>query len=327
MDDRAARPVEDHRSPERIMRELDWNLLRTFVVLAQSRSVTEAAARLRLSQPSVSAALKRLEDRLGKRLIDRGPGRFRLTEAGETLRREAVDIQGAILRLSTLMRDVTDEVTGHVRIALASHVVCPLFDSVLAEFHADHPKATLSFEVFTSAEAIARVMDRSASLAICLVRDRNPRLEYRRLYREFFGLFCGPPHPLFGREGLKVRDLAGHNSVSFETDRLQDVLRPVTLMRAEAELGERVIGTSSHLEEVRRMITAGLGVGPLPLHVAARDVADGLLWQLPPYEKVPAIDVQLVWNPSTRTNRAEQSFLSRLLGAIEASPIEARTYR
>ena len=144
--------VPDHA--DRFMRDLDWNLLRSFVVLAQSRSVTEAAHKLRLTQPSVSTALKRLEDRVGRRLIDRKPGHFELTRAGELLYREAVDIQGSILRLSTLMREMTDEGTGHVRIALASHVVCPLLDGVLSEFHAEHPRATLSIEVLSSAEAI-----------------------------------------------------------------------------------------------------------------------------------------------------------------------------
>jgi DNA-binding transcriptional LysR family regulator len=314
-------------APERLMRELDWNLLRTFVVLAQSRSVTEAAAKLRLTQPSVSAALKRLEDRLGKTLIERGPGQFRLTEAGEHLRREAVEVQGSILRIATQMRDVTDEIRGHVRIALASHVVCPLFDRVLAEFHAAHPHATLSLDVRSSAEAVDAVTDKSASLAVCLVRDRNPRLEYHRLYREFFGLFCGPPHPLFGRHGLTQADLAGHAAVGFETDRLGDMLHPVTLMRAQAEMPHQMVGVSSHLEEVRRMIVAGLGVGALPLHVAARDVADGLLWQLPPRDTEPPIDVHVVHNPKTRLNRAERSFLTRLTETIEATPIEARTYR
>ena len=312
---------------ERLMRELDWNLLRTFVVLAQSRSVTEAAAKLRLTQPSVSAALKRLEDRLCKTLIERGPGQFRLTEAGEHLRREAVEVQGSILRIATQMRDVTDEIRGHVRIALASHVVCPLFDRVLAEFHAAHPHATLSLDVRSSAEAVDAVTDKSASLAVCLVRDRNPRLEYHRLYREFFGLFCGPPHPLFGRHGLTQADLAGYAAVGFETDRLGDMLHPVTLMRAQAEMPHQMVGVSSHLEEVRRMIVAGLGVGALPLHVAARDVADGLLWQLPPRDTEPPIDVHVVHNPKTRLNRAERSFLTRLTETIEATPIEARTYR
>lgn len=58
------RQDDPHYEPERIARELDWNLLRTFVVLAESHSVTDAASQLRLKQPSVSTALKRLEDRV-----------------------------------------------------------------------------------------------------------------------------------------------------------------------------------------------------------------------------------------------------------------------
>lgn len=319
--------MDDQDSPERIMREMDWNLLRTFVVLAQARSVTDAATRLRLTQPSVSTALKRLENRVGKKLIDRSPGHFQLTDAGEVLYREAVDIQGSILRLSTLMRDMTDEVTGHVRLSLASHVICPLFNQVLAEFHSENPRATLSIDVFTSALAIDTVTARSASFAICLVHQRNSKLEYKRLFREYFGLFCGPPHALFGRKNLTRADLAGHSAVSFGTDRLQDALKPVTLMRAQAELGDKIIATSSHLEEVRRLIIAGLGVGPLPLHVAARDVRDGLLWQLPPYDQTAPIDVHVVWNPRAVLNRAEKWLLDRLLHRIEETPMEERTYR
>ena len=311
---------------ERLARDLDWNLLRTFVALAESGSVTEAAERLRLKQPTVSNALKRLEDRLGKRLIERAPGTYRLTEAGRALHGEAVEIHGSIRRLSTLMRDVTDEVRGHVAIAMASHVVCPLLDDALAEFHARHPAATLSLDVSRSRDALEAVTARRASLAICLVRERSARLAYARLYREFFGLFCGPTHPLFGRTGLTFDDLRGMASVSFVTDQMDDALRPVALMRAEAGLDDRVVGASAHLEEVRRLIVAGLGIGPLPLHVVRRDVADGLLWRLPPYDDPPPIDVHLVWNPRSRMNRAETALLDTLRRAIAETPMSARTF-
>ncbi len=310
----------------RLTRDLDWNLLRSFVVIAEARSITDAARRLGLTQPSVSTALQKLENLIGKRLIDRAPGRYELTRAGAVLYQEAVEIHGSVHRLSTLMRDMTDEVRGHVRIAVASHVVCPLFDQVLAGFHASHPQATLSISVLGSSAALASVAARTASFAICLVHRRDPKIEYLRLYREFFGLFCGPPHPLFGREGLEQRDLAGHSAVSFETDSLHDALRSVTLLRAQSELNEQIIGTSSHLEEVRRMVIAGLGIGPLPLHVVARDVQDGLLWRLPPYIDPPAIDVHLAWNPKATLNRAEAALLSALQNAIRSVPISARTY-
>ena len=75
------------------------------------------------------------------------------------------------------------------------------------------------------------------------------------------------------------------------------------------------------------MIVAGLGIGPLPLHVAARDVRDHHLWQVPPYEGLPAIDVHVVWNPATVKNRAEELLLQEVLAAIEATPMDMRTYR
>lgn len=322
---RPARPVPP-ADAERLARELDWNLLRSFVVLAEAGSVTRAAERLGLQQPSVSGALKRLEERLGKRLIDRRPGHFALTEAGRLLYDEAVDINGAILRIGTALRDVEEAVRGHVRIAIASHVACPLLDDTLGAFHRRHPGATVSIGVSASRLAVDEVLARRVSFAICLLREHNPKLETRRMFREFFGLFCGPAHPLFGRRGLALADLAGQPSVSFVTDQITDALRPVTLMRAAAGLDERVVGNSAHLEEVKRMIVAGLGIGPLPIHVVREDVERGRLWRLPPYENPPAIDVHLVWNPKARMNRAESYLLQALKERIEATPMAERTY-
>ncbi|MBL4919362.1 LysR family transcriptional regulator [Szabonella alba] len=311
---------------EKLARDLDWNLLRTFVVIADAGSITRAAEVLGLQQPSVSTALKRLEAHLDRKLIDRKPGHFQLTEAGRLLYDEAVDINGAILRIGTAIRKVQEEVQGHVNIAIASHVVCPLLNEALRDFHARHPAATLSIEVSASRDAIEKLLSRRVSFAICLVKDRNPRLEYRRLFREFFGLFCGPSHPLFGRQGLATTELAGQASVSFVTDQMNDALRPVTLMRAMAGLEDRVVGSSANLEEVRRMIVAGLGIGPLPLHVVREDVARGQLWRLPPYDDPPAIDVHVVWNARARMNRAETSLLTGLLEKIDQTPESDRIY-
>ncbi|NIA69915.1 LysR family transcriptional regulator [Pelagibius litoralis] len=314
-------------SGERLARELDWNLLRTFMVVVQEGSVTGAAKRLYLRQPTISHALKRLETRLGKRLIERGPATFRVTPAGEVLYRECVEIYGNVVRVAVLTRDIKDEIAGHVRIAMASHVISPIFDEVLAAFHVANPKATYEIEVDTSAEVTRAVLEKSVSFGVCLVHRRSPRLEYEMIYREYFGFFCGPSHPLFGQSGLKLEDLKGHAAVSFKTDQLADALRPVALLRAQHDIDDIVVGHSSHLEEVRRMIVAGLGIGPLPIHVVARDLRDGLLWRLPPYKAPPAIDIYVVWNPHTHLNRAEEGLLAALRAAIDAKPLSARTYK
>ena len=310
---------------EKIARDLDWNLLRVFLALAESRSVTEAAERLSLKQPSVSQALKRLEDRLGQRLIDRHPGLFSLTPQGLALLSEARAVQAAILRGTLAVTEAAGEVAGEVTLALASHVVSPILDEALRRFHHAHPRATLSIEVMPSREAVQRVARGQASLAICLISGSINPLESQVFYREFFGLFCGPGHPLFGREGLRLGDLAGHAAVSFQTDRMGDALAAVTRLRSRAGLTGPV-GQSTHLEEVRRMILAGIGIGPLPLHVAEDDRRAHKIWRLPPYKAPPAIDVHLVTNARARPNRAETAFLASLTDLLAQHPPETRIY-
>lgn len=310
---------------EKLARDLDWNLLRVFLALAEAGSVTRAGERLGLKQPSVSQALKRLEDRVGHRLIDRGAGHFALTPEGIALRAEAERVQGAVLRAAEAMAEAAGEVAGEVTLALTSHVVSPLLDEALRRFHQSHPKARLAIEIMPSRAALTRLAEGRASLAICLLHEASPGLQAQVFYREFFGFFCGPPHPLFGRQGLRLADLRGQAAVSFQTDRMGDALAAVTALRQRAGLVGPV-GQSSHLEEVRRMIVAGLGIGPLPLHVVAEDVAAGRLWRLPPLDDPPAIDVHLLRNPRARRNRAEAAFLAILDAALAAEPAESRVY-
>lgn len=313
-------------APERLARDLDWNLLRVFLALAEAGSVTGAAERLSLKQPSVSAALKRLEERVGARLIDRARGRFHLTAAGARMWEEAREVEAAILRLADRIAEAEGQVTGHVTIALASHVVSPLFDAVLARFLADHPGATISLEVMASRDALALVAARRASLAVCLMPQRPGGVVAELFYREAFGLFCGQGHPLYGVQDLPDAGLAGQAVVSFQTDREGDALGEVTALRRRLGMGARVVGASAHLEEVRRMIEAGIGIGPLPLHVVARDVAAGRLWQLPPRAGLPTVDVHLCHAAAARRNPAEAELLARLQAAIAATPLAARSY-
>lgn len=314
-----------HR-PGRLVWDLDWNLLRSFVVIAEVKSITRAAERLNLKQPSVSNALRRLEDRIGQRLVERDATHFELTEVGKLLYEQSIEVFGAISQLPQLVRGVGDDVTGHVTISVASHIVSPIFDRALGLFHEQHPRATLTINVSASTEVARLVREKRASFGLGLVSNRDPALDYTMVYREFFGFFCGPRHRMFGQSGLTLADLKGEPSVSFQTDHIADALRPVALLRSEARLSPDVVGTSSSLEEVRRMIITGLGIGPLPLHVARREIDDGLLWRLPPYDNPPAIDVFLIHNPETNLNKAEKAMLAGLKGLIASTPLENRIY-
>ncbi len=310
----------------RFVWELDWNLLRTFMVIVQEKGLTAAGEKLSLKQPTISNALRRLEIHMDCRLIERNASHFAVTPAGQRLFSECVALFDIVSGLPQHMEELPGDVTGHIDIALASHVVCPFFDEVLASFHRAFPQVTLSMTVASSREVVAAVANRDACFGVCLMEERHPKLEYEILYREGFGYFCGVRHPLFGKSDIALADLRHEPYVSFKTDQMSGALWPVALLRQQEGFEGATIGTSSHLEEVKRLIIAGFGFGPLPIHVVEDDVRVGRLWRLPPYEAVPMVDVHLVYDRSARRGRAESILVAELRQAISARPIETRTY-
>ncbi len=314
------------RQRRRFVWEIDWNLLRTFMVIVQERGLTAAGEKLSLKQPTVSNALKRLETHMDSRLIERNASHFAVTPAGQRLYSECVALFDIVSGLPQQMEEQPGDLTGHIEIALASHVVCPILDEALAAYHRAFPQVTLSLSVASSNEVVAAVLNRDVCFGICLMQERHPRLEYDVLFRETFGYFCGKRHPLFGVKDLPISALRQEPYVSFKTDQMSGALWPVALLRQQEGFEGQTVGTSSNLEEVKRLIIAGFGFGPLPIHVVEEDVRAGRLWRLPPYENTPVIDVHVVYDGSARRSRAENLLLAELRQTIATIPFEQRTY-
>lgn len=310
----------------RFVWEIDWNLLRTFTVIVEEKSLTAAGNRLSLKQPTISNALRRLEEHMACRLIDRSSNHFRTTPAGARLYAECQTMFNIVNGLPDLVKDDPDLVTGHVEMAFASHIECPFLDRFLSDFHKTFPRVSFSTTVSASQTVIDNVLSGEACLGICLAHEKHPELDYTVLYREHFGFFCAPGHPLFGKRGTEVADLAALDYVSFKTDHLGGALAPVARLRQRENFSGQVLGLFTNLEEVKRLIKVGFGFGPLPIHVVAADIEARHLWQLPPYENPPAADVYLVTRRFARGSRAENLLVDRLAAAIEAVPLSGRTY-
>lgn len=294
---------------DRFARQLDWNLLHTFFVVVQEGSITAAANRLLLQQPAVSMALKRLEDTVGQKLIDRRPGHFDLTDAGMKVFAQAREMFGAVVRLPDMTADVGEEVTGHISVYAISNARNPAWDAMLAEFFAAHPRASVSFTVETTANVIRAVERKVATVGLSdgVIPDGLIKILFAR---ERYGLFCGQGHPFFGKKKLKLDDLRGLPYVSFTADVLGgEHMGPVTAVRAFASFGQWVRAASCNVEEVQRMIRANIGIGMLPVHLSKELVDRDELWQLPPYRNLPIAETFQISNPGTMPNPAQAAFL------------------
>lgn len=150
---------------DRLAAQLDWNLLRTFMVIIQERSITNAAARLNVTQPSVSAALRRLEERLEMRLVERGAGQsFVITRAGEAVYREALEIYGGVVRLNNIDASDGMALSGNLVIHRSSHLETDAIMNVLADFRRQHPGVTFSLRSVSCAEVTQALLQRISSI-------------------------------------------------------------------------------------------------------------------------------------------------------------------
>ncbi|MBS4155281.1 LysR family transcriptional regulator [Cobetia sp. MC34] len=306
---------------------LDWNLLRTFIVIVQEESVSRAAARLYLSQPAVSLSLKRLEERLGQRLIERDSHSFRVTGAGQVVYREAVEIYANVARLASEVGNSHTEISGHVSLLFITGIECRFLDSVFARFHRCFPQVTFSIQEMSSHEVQQGLLQRQGALGICLAQQTPEQLMSQVLARQNYRYFCGRMHPLFGQQNLPMDALRNERYVSFGSEQLDGVLSPLAMFRAREGVQGPVIGQSSSLQEIRRMVLAGWGIGCMPEHIVRREVAEGELWPLPPYGGVADIDLHLMWHREARFSAAESTFVNFMHNALAKVPLEERLHR
>lgn len=289
--------------------DLNWNLLRTFYVIARERSVTAASKALGISQPSVSAALQKLESKLGCQLIFRDSRNFELTPCGDKVYTECREMFIGAGRIRRLVEDALDDERGEVRLQIVSNLVSPLVDEMLRLYHQRHPSVRLNIEVRNSHEIVGNIQKGNVGLGICLLNRPVLNLDSVRLFREEFSLFCGCEHRLFGRESVSLLELQQEPFVSFTCSTEGMGLEPMAVLRASADLGRRITGTSSNLREVRRMIVAGLGIGILPPDAVKADIEAGDLWPLRLTDHPIGADVYLVHGPEETLTLADRKLI------------------
>lgn len=290
-------------------RNLDWNLLYTFMVVVQKGSITKAAEELLRTQPAVSLAIKRLEESTGTTLLVRNGNRFSVTPAGQALFEHASSIYSTITRLPLVFEQAPKSLTGNIRLATIDSVENEWFDELLSAFFARYPGVTLEAEVVTTADAIRMIELGTATLGIS--DGVIPRgLKKHTLMTERFGLYCSANHDLAGQLNVTDEELRNEPFVGFTADVLGGShMGDVTAFRAKASMGQNVRARSSFVNEVKRMISCGMGIGFLPTHLGDAFAQQGKLFRLPPYEDEPEAEIYLITNPATSFSDAERAFL------------------
>jgi DNA-binding transcriptional LysR family regulator len=232
------------------MRDLDSTLLRAFVTVAETGSVSAAAMRLARTQAAISMQLRRLEDEVGQRLLDRSPRGVQLTEAGHLLLPYAHTILGAGADARRALN--AGQVSGTVRLGMLEDIAVGRLPRALRRFSAAYPQVALEIVVDSSAALSARLADGELDL---LVGGDPAMVETPPL--------IAWTQPLYwvGARGFVRSTDSALPVVAFGGSCLwqQHVL---TILR-RAGIAWRIVCTSTSLPAVQSAVEAGLGVSVL----------------------------------------------------------------
>jgi DNA-binding transcriptional LysR family regulator len=192
---------------------LEPRRLLTLREVARQRSFSRAAQALSLTQPAVSQQIRALETQLGEQLIERGPGGFALTAAGELLLAHADALFERLQLAETQIGETTAAGRRHLRVGAFPSVLATLVPSALAQLHTSIEALEVAVVQGSTDELVASVRDGRLHLALCFQDAALPRREHADTHRhdlleEPMVAAISPAHRLARRARLRLPELA-----------------------------------------------------------------------------------------------------------------------
>jgi DNA-binding transcriptional LysR family regulator len=288
-------------------RHLDWNLLKTFHEIVSAGGITAAARSLNRRQPTISAALKRLEERLGMSLCTRTARGIELNSAGRALFAACEAMHASVSRLPNDTAKAAGTLTGSVAVRMISDLVSPELDQATILFHKLHPAVEIRLDIAPWRAVVASVKAGEVDIGIACDSAPSEDMHYESLMEETQQLYCGPAHPLFGEPPRHPGEFVDDQFVLTGQDEPEELEH----FRRRFGLGRRAGGFAETLHEVKRLIQLGIGIGFLPTVVAETEGPDRL-WPLLPTGMLPSYHVYLITKPEKALSPATRSLLEMI---------------
>ena len=244
------------------MADLKLKDLRYLVAVADVRHFGRAAERCFVSQPTLSAQLKKLEQYLGVQLIERQPGHVTMTDAGEQIVARARRILEASDEIVTLARSHRDPLAGTLRIAFLPTIGPYLLPRVSQPIRKALPRLELRLYEYQTAPMIEKLQVGEIDLGILALPVEMDGLESRELFAELFTVAVPDSHRLAKRDTIRVDDLQGETLLLLEDGHcLRDQALEVC---SRIGPNEKQDFRATSLETLRQMVATGAGVTLLP---------------------------------------------------------------
>jgi DNA-binding transcriptional LysR family regulator len=249
---------------------MDLLLLRSFLTVVDTGAVTEAAVRLKMSQPALSRRLQQLEQQLGASLLARGRKGVELTDIGRLVAAEGRLLVERYDRLREQVAAYQGLEGGTVRIGGGATAVSFVLPAAIAAFQADHPRIRFHLKEAGSREVAEDVAGGRLDLGLVTLPVQARELEVRPLLEDRIVLVARQDHALAKGRRVRAADLSGLTFVGFEAGSAIRQIIDAALREAGVEMNVvmelrsipailRMVATTGNLAFVSRLGVADWG--------------------------------------------------------------------
>jgi DNA-binding transcriptional LysR family regulator len=282
---------------------MDPRRLLTFRAVAHARSFSRAAEQMSLTQPSVSHQIALLETEIGVRLLERGRGGLRLTEAGAVLLEHADEVAWRLELADTQLASLAGEHREYVRVGAFPTALAGFVPSAVARLRLAHHDLRVRLGEVTPTTLEARFLSGEFDVAISYQDASTERRELSGaeridLMQDTFLVALPPDHRLAGSAApVSLTELAKEDWIVASTEGF--------LARACRDAGfePRIVATTSEPLATRGLILRGIGIGWVP-SLLVSDYSDVAI--RPVEERIRRRDIYALLPPGDRHPRARQ---------------------
>jgi DNA-binding transcriptional LysR family regulator len=286
---------------------LEWSALRDFLAVAEGGSLSAAARRLGVSQPTLTRRMAALEERLGAELFRRTPRGLELTEAGEAILEPARHMEQEARAAEVAVTGRDRALAGPVRITATEGLAIDWLTPELVVFQREHPEIEIQFLIRNTN---VNLLEREADIAVRLGRPRQADLVARRVGDLAYGLYAARSYLDLRGRPRDDEDLRSHQAVVFD-----ELLRHAQLGAwLEKSLGPaRIVYRANSIQAQLSAMRAGYGIGAQAPFIASRRAE--LERVLP--ERGLLLDIWLVTHPGLRRSARMRAVYDFLIARFE----------
>lgn len=279
--------------------------MKLFIAVYQNQGVTKAAHQLHLAQPSISLAIRELEDYYGVRLFDRIGRRILPTECGKEFYGYAIHILSLFDEMEKKIKNW--DTIGTLRVGASMTIGTHLLPEIIKQFQNTFPSLTIEAVIHTSSTIEQHILNNTIDIGLIENTPNHSDILFEPFMKDSLCAIVPPEHPLTKKNVVTLLELAKYPFLMREKGSAGREILDAHF--ALEQLSIKPLWESTSTQAIIKGVETGLGIAILPYLLVESNINDGSVKQVS-LTKPLQRDLNIIYHKSKYLTSNMKSFIS-----------------